>query len=108
MAVGFFVFPAKSKEKDYEFSKDPRKILEVEDRDVVLSARKNRGICYYIRWDDKYDGTTDKEMEQIYNEMNKSSIELSSRRSGQGYTSTDKEKFVRIIRHDAQWFKQYS
>lgn len=101
--IAVIVYPAKTKDKEYPYYKEPRKVLEVSDMEVAISTKQGHGIYYWIHWTEDYDKLSDKELVQKYNEKNSGKIEIASRRSGEGYTTADKENLVRIIRNTYDW-----
>lgn len=96
--VGIFIFPAKPN-KDYLFYKEPRKVLEMSDDEIISSKNSSKGIFYNIHYDNEWEGLTDSEVVEKWNEkVINLQIQIGNRKSGLGYTSVDKTKFIRIIR----------
>lgn len=97
--VGIFIFPAKPNIKEYPFYKEPRKVLEIFDDDILSFRNSSMGVYYRIRYDNEWDELTDNEVVDKWNENSKLlKLQLSTRKSGLGYTTADKEKFIRIVR----------
>ncbi len=97
--VGIFIFPTKPNIKEYQFYKEPRKVLEISDDDILSFRNSSMGVYYSIRYDNEWDELTDNEVVDKWNENSKLlKLQLSTRKSGLGYTTVDKEKFIRIIR----------
>lgn len=98
--TAIFVFPAKTNDKEYKFYQNPREVLELDDDKILKLTTNTRGVGYIIRHDEKWDGLSDSEIMAKYNETYDKTIQLSSRKTGQGYSTADKDCFVRIIRKE--------
>ena len=97
--VGIFIFPVKPDNKDYQFYKEPRKVLELKDEEIFSLANTSKGIYYRIRHDNEWDKMTDNEVVDKWNtDVPRQQIQLTGRKSGQGYTTVDKCYFIRIVR----------
>ena len=97
--TGIFIFPVKSDDKEYQFYKEPRKVLEIDDDKVMSLMTASRGIYYIMHYDKEWDSLSDAEVVEKWNErMKVNKIQLSSRKSGLGYSTIDKSNFVRIVR----------
>ena len=97
--TGIFIFPVKPDDKEYQFYKEPRKVLELDDEKVLALTTMSRGIYYIIHYDKEWDKLTDTEVVEKWNERkSKLQLKIGNRKSGLGYTTTDKNKFIRIIR----------
>lgn len=97
--VGIFIFPVKPDNKEYTFYKEPRKVLELKDEDVFSLANTSKGIYYRIRHDHEWDKLTDSEVVDKWNaDAPGQQIQLSSRKSGLGYSTVDKLNLIRIVR----------
>lgn len=103
--VGVFRFPAKPKNNDYPYFKTPKKVLEIDDSEV-LALSKMHEAGTYVHWEDDWNDLTDKEIIEKVNQHEGYSYSISSRKSGLGYNSEDKSKYVRIIRQRYSWFKE--
>lgn len=102
--VGVFAFPAKPENKDYPYYKTPKKVLEIEDSDVLLLS-KQKGCGSFVHWMEDWDELSDKEIIEKVNQFALYSYSISSRKSGQGYNSEDKTKYIRIVRQKYYFFK---
>ncbi len=94
------LFPVKPVNKDYPYFKSPKKVLEIEDSEALRYLFGFKGIYHLKHYLNDMDESSDKEIIDYYNEKNNSKITLSSRKSGKGYSTEDKEYFVRIIKSD--------
>lgn len=102
--VGVFAFPTKPENKEYPYYKTPKKVLEIDDSEVLLLS-KQKGCNYYVHWMEDWDELSDKE---IIEKVNRSAVyhySISSRKSGQGYNSEDKLQYIRIVREKYSFFK---
>ena len=92
-------FPQKPTNKDYPFSKEPRKALTEPDEIVESMTSGVKEVFYLKNYTNEWNNLTDKEIIDNYNEHpNVSKIEIGERKSGNGYNTTDKKWFIRIIR----------
>ena len=92
-------FPQKPTNKDYPFYKEPRKALAEPDEIVGSMTSGVKEVFYLKNYTNEWDNLTDKEIIEKYNEHpNVSKIEIGERKSGNGYNTTDKKWFIRIIR----------
>ena len=96
--TGIFIFPVKPDDKEYQYYKEPRKVLEIDDDKVLSFTTMSRCIYYNIRHDNQWDELSDSKVVDMWNEKHKPQVELSGRRSGLGYTTSDKSYFIRIVR----------
>lgn len=97
--TGIFLFPVKPDNKEYQFYKEPRKALEIDDETVLSFKNTSKGVNYIIHYDNEWDGLSDEQIVEKWNEhCELGQVELSGRRSGLGYTTVDKKRFIRIIR----------
>lgn len=103
--VGVFAFPAKPKYNDYPYFKSPKKVLEIDDSEVVSLSRSKETSCF-IHWQDDWNELTDKEIIEKVNQHDGYSYSITSRKSGLGYNSEDKSRYIRIIRQRYSWFKE--
>lgn len=102
--VGVFSFPAKPEDKEYPYYKTPKKILEIDDSEVLLLS-KRKGCNYFVHWLNDWDELTDNEIIEKANQVALYSYSISSRKSGQGYNSEDKSQYIRIVREKYSFFK---
>ena len=101
--VGIFVFPVKPNNKDYKFYKEPRKVLEIDDETVLTLTGASTGIYYMIRHDKEWEKLSDAEVVEKWNERRSPiQIQLAGRKSGLGYSTVNKDVFVRIVRKNAK------
>ena len=92
-------FPQKPTNKDYPFYKEPRKALTEPDEVVEPMISGVNGVYHFKHYPKDWDKLNDKEIIEKYNECpNVSKIEIGERKSGNGYNTTDKKWFIRIIR----------
>ena len=94
-------FPQKPTNKDYPFYKEPRKALTEPDNVVTPMISGVKGVYHFKYYPKDWDKLTDKEIIEKYNAHKNPSttpIEIGERKSGNGYNTTDKQWFIRIIR----------
>ena len=91
------VFPVKPENKDYPFYKSPKKVLEIEDSEVMTYTSHTKGVYYLTHHINDMDNLPDKDLVD-YKILNNMKISISSRKTGKGYSTENKEYFVRIIR----------
>jgi len=103
--VGVFVFPAKPKDNSYPYFNSPKKVLEIDDSEVVTLIRQKE-TSGFIHWQDDWNDLTDNELIENVNQHDGYSYSISSRKSGLGYNSEGKAKYIRIIRQKYSWFKE--
>ena len=97
--TALFVFPTKPDNKNYQYYKDPRKVLEISDDEVMALTGTSNGAYYIIRYDKEWDGLTDAEVVEKWNEKKiPLQIQLASRKSGLGSSTVNKDRLIRIIR----------
>ena len=103
--IGVFAFLVKLTNQDYPYFKMPKKVLEIDDSEIVSLIRQNEITCF-IHWQEDWDDLTDKQIIEKINQNDGFSYSISSRKSGSGYQSEDKSKYIRIIRQRYSWFKE--
>lgn len=94
------LFPVKPTDKDYPYFKSPKKVLEIEDDEVLKYTFGVKGVYHLKHYLNDMDESSDKEIIEYYNAKNKAKVVISSRKSGKGYATEDKDYFVRIIKKD--------
>ena len=92
------VFPVKPENKDYPFDKSPKKVLEIEDGEAMTYTSHTKGVYYLTHHINDMDNLTDKELVDYFNNKNNMKVLINSRKTGNGYSTENKEYFVRIIR----------
>ena len=92
------VFPVKPESKDYPFYKSPNKVLEIEDDEALDCTAIIKGVYYLKHHLNDMDELSDKELVEYYNKLSTPKISISSRKSGKGYSTENKDYYVRIIR----------
>lgn len=102
--IGVFAFPTKPMNQDYPYFKTPKKVLEIDDSEVVSLTRQKEIGCF-IHWQEDWNDLTDKQLIEKINQNYGYSYSISSRKTGSGYQSEDKAKYIRIIRQRYSWFK---
>lgn len=102
--IGVFIYSAKPTDKAHPYKKSPKAVLDDTDENVV---RNFHYAHYYIHWvdDDEIDKMDDKEIVQYMNDTHNYGLSINSRHTGKGYSTEDKNSFVRIIRNNRGWFK---
>lgn len=103
--IGVFTFPMKPTNQDYPYFKSPKKVLEIDDSEVV-SLNRQKEISSFIHWPEDWNDLTDKQLIEKINQNDGYSYSISSRKTGLGYQSEDKSKYIRIIRQRYSWFKE--
>lgn len=103
--VGIFVFPANPKDKDYKFKKLGRKILDYSDEEILSEIRGVvKGVEYCIHHTEKLDNKSPQEMVEYFSKyLSKNLGTLVKCKNG--FTSEDKEYYVKFIVNDKEWFK---
>lgn len=99
--VTIIKFPQKPTEKEYPFFKDPRRALTEPDNVVTPMISGVKGVYHFKYYPKDWDNLSDKEIIEKYNSYKKpdiTPIELGERKSGNGYNTTDKQWFIRIIK----------
>ena len=92
------LFPVKPTNKEYSYFKSPKKVLEIEDVEALACTVGVKGIFYLKRYLNDMDELSDKELVEYYNKTSITKISISSRKSGKGYSTENKDYYVRIIR----------
>ena len=92
------VFPVKPENKDYPFYKSPKKVLEIEDDEALDCTAIIKGVYYLKHHLNDMDELSDKELVEYYNKLSTPKVSISSRKSGKGYSTENKDYYVRIIR----------
>ena len=92
------VLPVKAENKDYPFYKSPKKVLEIEDSEAMTYTSHTKGVYYLTHHINDMDNLTDKELVDYFNNKNNMKVLINSRKTGNGYSTENKEYFVRIIR----------
>jgi hypothetical protein len=93
------LFPVKPENKDYPYYKSPKKVLEIEDDEAIKYATGAKGVYYLRHHIDDMDGLTDREIVDYYNSMSKPKIQILSKKTGKGYSTENKDYYVRIVRY---------
>ena len=98
------LFPVKPENKDYPYYKSPKKVLEIEDDEALKFATGNMGVYYLKHHIDDKDNLTDREIVDYYNSMSKPNVQILSKKTGKGYSTENKDYYVRIVRyaHDSR------
>ena len=92
------LFPVKPTNKEYPYFKSPKKVLEIEDVDALACTSNIKGVYYLKHHLNDMDELSDKELVEYYNKTSITKISISSRKSGKGYSTENKDYYVRIIR----------
>lgn len=92
------LFPVKPESKDYPYIKSPKKVLEIDDEEALQFTTCGYGVYHIKHYVNDMDGLTDKEIVEYFNKISKMNVSISSRKTGNGYSTEDKDYFVRIIR----------
>ena len=96
--VGIFIFPVKPISDSYRYYKEPRRVLEIDDEQVLSFTTNSTEVYYHIRHDKDWDKLSDAEVVEKWNERSSTKVELASKKSGLGYSTVGKDKLVRIVR----------
>ena len=98
--VTIIKFPQKLTNKDYPFYKDPRMALSEPDNVIEQMIIGVDGVYHLRHYGNDWDKLSDREIIEKYNEnKNVTPIEIGERKSGNGYNTTDKQWFIRIIKN---------
>ena len=92
------VFPVKPENKDYPFYKSPKKVLEIEDGEAMTYTSHTKGVYYLTHHINDMDNLTHKELVDYFKNKNNMKVLINSRKTGNGYSTENKEYFVRFIR----------
>ena len=92
------LFPVKPANKEYPYVKSPKKVLEIEDDEVLECTTSIKGVYHLKHYINDMDELSDKELVDHYNELSIPKVSISSRKSGKGYSTENKDYYVRIIR----------
>ena len=92
------LFPVKSTNKEYPYFKSSKKVLEIEDDEALACTVGVKGVYYLKHYTNDMDELSDKELVEYYNKTSITKISISSRKSGKGYSTENKDYYVRIIR----------
>ena len=92
------LFPVKPVNKEYPYFRSPKKVLEIEDVDALACTSNIKGVYYLKHHLNDMDDLSDKELVEYYNKTSITKISISSRKSGKGYSTENKDYYVRIIR----------
>lgn len=92
------LFPVKPANKEYPYFKSPKKVLEIEDVDALACTSNIKGVYHLKHYINDMDELSDKELVEYYNKTSITKISISSRKSGKGYSTENKDYYVRIIR----------
>lgn len=92
------LFPVKPTNKEYPYFKSPKKVLEIEDDEVLACTTSIKGVYHLKHYINDMDELSDKELVEYYNKVSTSKISISSRKSGKGYLTENKDYYVRIIK----------
>ena len=92
------VFPVKPENKDYPFYKSPKKVFEIEDSEIMTYTSHTKGVYYLTHHINDMDNLADKDLVDYFNSKNNMKVLINSRKTGNGYSTENKEYFVRIIR----------
>lgn len=92
------LFPVKSTNKEYPYFKSSKKVLEIEDDEALACTVGVKGVYYLKHYTNDMDELSDKELVEYYNKLSIPKISISSRKSGKGYSTENKDYYVRIVR----------
>lgn len=92
------LFPVKPVNKEYPYFRSPKKVLEIEDVDALACTSNIKGVYYLKHHLNDMDDLSDKELVEYYNKLSIPKISISSRKSGKGYSTENKDYYVRIVR----------
>ena len=92
------LFPVKPANKEYPYFRSPKKVLEIEDVDALACTSNIKGVYYLKLYLNNMAELSYKELVEYYNKTSITKISISSRKSGKGYSTENKDYYVRIIR----------
>ena len=92
------LFPVKSTNKEYPYFKSSKKVLEIEDDEALDCTAIIKGVYYLKHHLNDMDELSDKELVEYYNKLSTPKVSISSRKSGKGYSTENKDYYVRIVR----------
>ena len=90
--------PVKSTNKEDPYFKSSKKVLEIEDDEALDCTAIIKGVYYLKHHLNDMDELSDKELVEYYNKLSTPKVSISSRKSGKGYSTENKDYYVRIIR----------
>ena len=96
--LAVILFPVKSTNKEYPYFKSSKKVLEIEDDEALACTVGVKGVYYLKHYTNDMDELSDKELVEYYNKLSIPKISISSRKSGKGYSTENKDYYVRIVR----------
>ena len=91
-------FPVKPDSKDYPLYKSPKKVLEIEDSEAMTYTAQTKNVYYLTHYINDMDNLTDKELVDYFNSKNNMNVVISSKKTGKGYQTENKDYYIRIIR----------
>ena len=89
------LFPVKPANKEYPYFRSPKKVLEIEDVDALACTSNIKGVYYLKHHLNDMDDLSDKELVEYYNKLSIPKISISSRKSGKGYSTENKDYYVK-------------
>ena len=92
------LFPVKPTNKEYPYFKSPKKVLEIEDDEVLACTTSIKGVYHLKHYINDMDELSDKELVEYYNKSSAPKVSISTRKSSKGYSTENKDYYVRIIR----------
>ena len=92
------VFPVKPTNKEYPYFKSPKKVLEIEDDEVLACTTSIKGVYHLKHYINDMDELSVKELVEYFNILSTPKISISPRKSGKGYSTENKDYYVRIVR----------
>ena len=72
--------------------------MEIEDDEALACTVGVKGVYYLKHYTNDMDELSDKELVAYYNKLSIPKISISSRKSGKGYSTENKDYYVRIVR----------
>ena len=92
------LFPVKPEDKDYPYYKSPKKVLEIEDDEALTFTTAIKGVYHLKHYLNDMDDLKDNELVEYFNDKSSMKVSISSRKTGKGYQTENKDYYIRIIR----------
>jgi len=92
------LFPVKPGNKEYPYYKSPKKVLEIEDEEALSQLSGSMGVYHLKHYLDDMDKLSDKELVDYFNKTSKMNVTILSKKTGKGYSTENKDYYIRIIR----------
>ncbi len=96
--VKIVALPTKPEDKSYPYFKNPAKVLEISDDEVLKLTVGQRGVYHLFHYKKDLDKATDREVMDYFNKtMQMDDITLLSKKTKNVYSTEERKFFIRII-----------